>query len=51
MMICGNQSAMGKEVFEALKHSKVFGDTEEKQSEEITKMKGSGDILMELWGE
>ena len=42
---------MGKEVFEALKHSKVFGESEEEQSVKIDQLKNSGDILMELWGE
>ena len=31
MMICGNQSAMGKQVFEVLTHCKVFGESDEEQ--------------------
>ena len=51
MMICGNQSAMGKQVFEALTCSKVFGDSDEEQNTKIEQLKISGEILMELWGE
>ena len=32
MLICGNQSAMGKQVFEALTNAKVFGESELEQS-------------------
>ena len=34
ILVCGNKSGMGKEVFEALKTIGAFGETEEAQEKE-----------------
>jgi hypothetical protein len=39
MLICGNQSAMGKEIFTALTASKVLGPNQEDQNALIEEMK------------
>jgi len=46
VQVCGNESAMGKEVMEALQKTGVI---ENDQALQDMKMKGK--ILMELWGE
>lgn len=45
LLLCGNQSAMGREVFDTIEKHELL--TKEKVSE----MKENGDIMMELWGE
>mgnify|MGYP001078061721 CR=1 FL=1 len=45
MLLCGNKSALGKDIFEAMISNEIMN------KEKIEKMKENGEILMELWGE
>lgn len=46
LQICGNESAMGKEVMDALQKTGVI-----ESDKALQDMKMKGKILMELWGE